>query len=46
MNSVGILKLTQLENLFKIFKYIIMQSLDIFGTWKDSVFGFTRMGRF
>jgi hypothetical protein len=46
MNSVGILKFIQFWKLFKIFKYSFMQSLDIFRTWEDSVFGFTKVSWF
>jgi hypothetical protein len=40
MNSLANLKLTQLTKLFKILKYIPMQSLNIFGAWNCFLFKF------
>jgi hypothetical protein len=46
MNSFEILNLTQLGKLFQILKSHLIQCLDIFASWEDSVYIFTTASRF
>jgi hypothetical protein len=45
MNYVENLNSAQRIKLFKIFKYIRMQILNIFGAWESFVFEFTSLSR-